>query len=197
MHRRIRTAGLYRPVFLTVSALAVLGGCNSGTVTLRPQGGIASYMPASPTPTPKSSATATATPMPSATATSTPTAMPTATPTATPSSVFTFTGQFGTITTLSFPQSPSACPSSSLTQSFSVQETGYSGAFTASSSNTASVTVVSTGNNTFNATEVVQSTNVRSSMARRMTAMEGVQVTVTDTAGNYAILPVNFNLVCL
>jgi hypothetical protein len=30
-----------------------------------------------------------------------------------------------------------------------------------------------------------------------MTAMEGVQVTVTDTAGNYAILPVNFNLVCL
>ena len=59
------------------------------------------------------------------------------------------------------------------------------------------MTVVSTGSNTFNATEVVQSTSMRSRMAHKAIEMGGVLLTVTDSAGNYAILPVDFNLICL
>jgi len=85
------------------------------------------------------------------------------------------------------PTLPSGCPSSYFTQAFSVQETGYSGAFTATSNDTAAVTVTSTGNTTFDATDLVTSG----------TTPSGVVLKVSDTAGNYGLLPVDFNLVCL
>jgi hypothetical protein len=38
---------------------------------------------------------------------------------------------------------------------------------------------------------------MRSRMAHTAIEMNGPVLTVTDSAGNYAILPVDFNLICL
>ncbi len=196
MHRRIRTAGYYRPAFLALGALAVLGGCSTGTVTLRPQGGISSFTPATATPTAAPSGSSTATPTPKPTSTATPTVMPTSTPTphasSSPSSAFTFATNYqNPATALVLPMLPSGCPSSYFTQPFSVQETGYSGTFTATSSNTSAVTVASAGTpQTFNVTDLLTTGNYGSTP-------DNVYITVTDTVGNYGVLPVAFSLACL
>jgi hypothetical protein len=189
MHRRISSLGSYRSAFFALGALAVLGGCSSGTVALRPQGGIASVTPATATPSaaPSGSSTATPTPKPTSSATATPTMSPTPTSTSSPSSAFTFTLGSGTITALSFPQLPSGCPTSYFAESFTVQETGYTGSFTATSNDTAAVTVTAAGSATFDANDLVTSG----------TTPTGVVLKVSDSAGNYGLLPIDFNLVCL
>jgi hypothetical protein len=171
-----------------VSLLAACGA--SGPTATNMPAAVATANPAAvagsgsgtnPTPTPASAATPTTSPtaIPTVVAIATPTPMPAVTPTPSP-----ITGP-ASIALANNTTSPGCANENA--SAFTVAESGYTGAFTATSANTSLVTVAQTGPAAFTATEAQPPPAFGTSTS----------IVVADANGNKLTIPVSFNVVCL